>query len=441
MPRRSTFVARWYLRRVDPAGARKALDRVSEALGANATKSRLLEEVAWGRDVEERFFARRASELPRVEYSVDREVLEGDNARLLGVQRSIAGQGAIPTFLRNVLQSSIDRNRLLLATGTTDFGRLSVEIYGGASTAFFGLPLTNHDLAKHLLERLSDHGWDEASATEDPTLDAQGLVTFLEERIAKRKAPVKVVLDPDCTSKAIAGMKRVRVRPDATFTTWEAEGLYRHEVETHAYTALNGDAQEHSALLRAGGPRSTATQEGLAVFAELYHRALAMPRLRRLALRVKLVAMAEEGASFLDVYRELLMGEGLAPRDAYLDAARIFRGGPPEGGGPFTKDACYLAGLVHVHAFLAAFVRAGFRDECEMIVCGRFALDDIGALVELRAMGLLARPKYRPRWLREWSTLLPYFAVSSFLGGVDLAPVTARYAGVIALANAARPPR
>jgi uncharacterized protein (TIGR02421 family) len=425
---------------MEPAAARKALDRVSEALGANQTKSKLLEEVAWGREVEERFFARNASELPRVGYEVDRPALQGEIAKLLLVQRSIEGEGAIPTFLRGVLQSNIDRNRLLLATGTTEFGRLSIEIYGGASTAFFGLPLTNHDLAKHLLDRLALHGWDEDESTEDPLLDAPALVAYLEERIAKRKVPVKVVLDAECTSKAIAGMKRVRVRPDATFTTWEAEGLYRHEVETHAYTALNGAAQEHAALLRSGGPRSTPTQEGLAVFAELYHRALAMPRLRRLALRVKLVAMAESGASFLDVYRVLVKDEGLAPRDAYLDAARIFRGGPPEGGGPFTKDACYLAGLVHVHAFLAAFVRAGFRDECEMIVCGRFALDDIGALVELRAMGLLARPKYRPRWLREWSTLLPYFAVSSFLGGVDLAPVTARYAGVIALANAARAP-
>jgi uncharacterized protein (TIGR02421 family) len=424
---------------VEPAAARKALDRVSEALGSLQTKSKLLEEVAWDRKVEERFFARHAHELPRVTYDVDRAGLAGEIEELAAVQRSIAGEGAIPTFLRNVLQSNIDRNRLLVATGTTDFGRISVEVYGGASTAFFGLPLTNHDLAKHLLERLALHGWDEASATEDPTLDAPALVTFLEERIAKRKAPVKVVLDPECTSKAIAGMKRVRVRPDATFTTWEAEGLYRHEVETHAYSALNGAAQEHAALLRAGGPRSTPTQEGLAVFSELYHHALAMPRLRRLALRVKLVAMAEDGASFLDVYRALLRDEGLEPREAYLDAARIFRGGPPEGGGPFTKDACYLAGLVHVHAFLAAFVRAGFRDECEMIVCGRFALDDIGALVELRAMGLLARPKFRPRWLREWSTLLPYFAVSSFLGGIDLAPVTTRYAEVIALANAARP--
>jgi uncharacterized protein (TIGR02421 family) len=426
---------------VEPAVARKAMDDVSAALASMETKTRLLDEVAWGREVEERFFAKKASELPRVGYDVDRAALDAEIARLLVVQRTITGDRAIPTFLRGVLQSNIDRNRLLLATGTTDFGRLSIEIYGGSRTAFFGLPLTNHDLAKHLLDRLAVHGWDEANATEDLALDAPALVRFLEERIAKRKVPVKVVLDPECTSKAVAGMKRVRVRPDATFTSWEAEGLYRHEVETHAYTALNGAAQEHAALLRSGGPRSTPTQEGLAVFAELYHRALAVPRLRRLALRVQLVAMAESGASFLDVYRFLVKGEGLEPREAYLDAARIFRGGPPEGGGPFTKDACYLAGLVHVHAFLAAFVRAGFRDECEMIVCGRFALEDIGALVELRGMGLLARPKFRPRWLREWSTLLPYFAVSSFLGGIDLAPVTERYASVIALANAARPPR
>ena len=85
-------------------------------------------------------------------------------------------------------------------------------------------------------------------------------------------------------------------------------------------------------------------------------------------------------------------------------------------------------------------MRAGFRDECEMIVCGRFALEDLGALVELRAMGMLSRPKFRPRWLREWSTLLPYFAFSSFLAHIDLAPVTAQYADVIRLASAARPP-
>lgn len=424
-----------------PARARAALDRTARALAAVKTNGSLLDEVAWPREVEERFFAEGASKLPIVDYDVDRDGLEAELAALRDVEASVEGDGPIPAWLRSTIASNVDRNRLLLAVGTRDFGRVSYEVYGGARSSFFDLDVENRDLAEHLLERLEVHGWDEAGAMDDErVLDATELAAFLEERIAKRRAPVKVVLDPGCTAKVIAGMKRVRVRPDATFTPWEAEGLYRHEVETHAYTALNGHESPHAALLRSGGPRSTPTQEGLAVFAELYHRALPVARLRRLALRVKLVGMAEDGASFLDVYGRLVKDEGMQPRDAYLDAARVFRGGPPAGGAPFTKDACYLAGLVHVHAFLAAFVRAGFRDECEMLVCGRFALDDITAMVELRAMGLLERPRWRPRWLREWGTLLPYFAFASFLDGIDLARVTRHYGDVIRLAAGARPP-
>ena len=233
-------------------------------------------------------------------------------------------------------------------------------------------------------------------------------------------------------------MSKVKVRAGATFHGWEADGLYVHEVETHAFTAQNGAAQPYAPFLKSGGPRTTATQEGLAVFAELYERVLATARLERLAVRVKLVEMAESGASFLDAYR-FLVGRGAEPHDAYLDAARVYRGGLVEGGAPFTKDASYLAGLVRVYAFLSAFVRGGFRDEVELLACGRIALEDIGALVELAAMGLIERPKHRPRWMRSWQTLLPYFAFSSFVEGLDLSRVEAEFARVIALAERAAP--
>ena len=55
---------------------------------------------------------------------------------------------------------------------------------------------------------------------------------------------------------------------------WEAEGLWHHEVEIHALTAQNGAAQSEAPFLSSGGPRTTRTQEGLAVFAELYNRVL-----------------------------------------------------------------------------------------------------------------------------------------------------------------------
>ncbi len=409
-------------------------------LASVRSKGSLLESLAWSREIEEAFFAHKAERLPAPRYATPREALAVEVKRLERARRKITGTSAVPTYLRNVVQSMIDRNRLLLALGTRAFGDISTEIYGSAKTKFFDTGLTNLDLAEHLLQRLAQHGWDETFGTDDPTLDAEDLATMFEERIAQRNLPIRVRIDEGCSSKVVAGAHNVRIRPDATFTTWEAEGLYRHEIETHAYSALNASKQPFPALLRSGGPASTPTQEGLAVFAELYHRSLAIPRLRRLALRVRIVGMAEDGASFIDVFRFLVKDEGLAPKSAYQDAARVFRGGPPGGGGPFTKDAVYVAGLLHVYAFLQTFVREGFRDETEMLVCGRFALADIAAVLELRAEGLLARPRYRPRWMREWTTLLPYFAFTSFLDGIDLAPVARAYRGAIDAAAATRAP-
>ena len=113
------------------------------------------------------------------------------------------------------------------------------------------------------------------------------------------------------------------------------------------------------------------------------------------------------------------------------EIARWLAGLPAEGGAPFTKDAAYLAGLLQVFAFLSVFVRGGFRDETEMLVAGRLDLEDMPALVKLRALGLLARPRNRPRWLARWDTLLPFFAFTSFLDGLDLRPLQDRYRDLV----------
>ena len=422
--------------------ARELLEQVSAALGAPKTKGNLLEDIAWSRDVEEAFFASGCTKEPEPVYTVDRDALDDQSKRLEQVARGIDGDEPIPTYLRATVLSAVDRNRLLLAMGTKEFGAISREIYGGARTSSWTGGPKNLDLAEHLLARLSVQGWDEAKDPKPNLQSAEELAAELTERIAARRPAleVDVVLDPRCTSKAVAGMTRVRVRSDATFEPWEAEGLFVHEVETHAFTAQNGAAQPLASFLRSGGPRTTPTQEGLAVFAELHHHALAVPRLERLAVRVKMAEMSEDGASFLDLFR-WLSGRGVAPRDAYLDVARICRGGLVTGGAPFTKDACYLAGLLHVYAFLSVFVRAGFRDEVEMLVCGRIALDDVVAIAELRNLGLLHRPPHRPTWLDRWSTLLPYFAFASFINEVNLAPVEKHFRELIAVAAAQRPRR
>ncbi len=416
------------------------LASVSRALAERKNKGKLLDEIAWPREVEEAFFASGAARLPAIEYRIDRDGIADQVAELAGIEASIEGDDAVAAWLRATVRSQIDGSELLLAVGTRGFYRRSKALYGGASAAFFGSSVRNIDLASHLLERLRLHGWDEDREAKAALITAPELAARLTARAEKRRPrlDLEIVLDERATAKCIAGMNRVRIRPDATFAPWEVDGLWHHEVETHALTAQNGALQPSAPFLRSGGPRTTRTQEGLAVFSELYNRALSIGRLQRLATRVKLVDMAEQGASFLDLYRSLVDG-GAEPRDAYFDAQRVCRGGLVEGGAPFTKDACYLAGLLEVNAFLSAVIRGGFRDEVELIVSGRICLDDIAVLAELRAAGILSRPKYLPRWLSSWETLLPFFAFTSFMDGVDLRPVEEHYRALIQVAEAARP--
>jgi uncharacterized protein (TIGR02421 family) len=416
------------------------LSRVDQAL--NAQKGgKLLAEIAWPRRIEEDFFRHGEDQLPKINYSVDRTGVEARIADLAVVEKSLQGDEPIVTWLRATVKSHIDGNRLMLALGTRGFYHISRDIYGGARSSFYGYPLRNVDLADHLFSRLKTHGWDAAKDPEMEPISAKELQEQLSARIACRKPhmTVDVILDDNITAKVVAGMSRVRIRPDATFALWEAEGLFHHEVETHALTAHNGAKQKAATFLRSGGPRTTRTQEGLAMFSELYNRALSIDRIERLALRVKLVDMAEQGATFLDLYR-FLLNRGSSKRDAYFDAQRICRGGLVEGGAPYTKDACYLAGLLEVYTFLAAMTRGGFRDELELLVCGRIHLDDITALAQLRVMGLLERPTFLPGWLEHWRTLLPYFAFTSFLTGIDMAPVEAHYRELIRVAESVRPP-
>lgn len=409
--------------------------RVDRTLDAER-KTRVLETLAWPREVEHAFFAAHAERLPAPRYEVDRDALNARIASLDALEATLPEGDVIGYWLRGVVASLRDANRLMLALGTTEFYRVSRALYGSARTRFRGDSERNLDLAEHLIERLDDHPGDAARDDDAVPLSADELVQYLTSR-AREELPamsLQIGLDPGITAKVIAGANRVRVRPDARFSVDEAEGLWHHEVETHCLSAQNGAAQSACRFLRSGGPRATRTQEGLAVFAELHHHCLTTARMRRLAERVRLVAMAEDGASFIDLYRYLL-GMGAEPREAYFDAQRICRGGRVEGGAPFTKDATYLAGLVDVHAFLAVTVRGGLRDELELLVAGRITLDDLEPLVLLQQLGILTRPRFLPRWIRRWNSLLPDFAFRAFLDEVTLRPVETHFASLLETAG------
>ena len=400
----------------------RLLDRADRTMRGAAP---LLETITWSREVEERFFAAGAEVLPVPHYDVDRGHLE-EKLRAFDVLEADLPKGEpLGRFLARRIESLRLGAKMLLAIGTPEFGRLSARAYGGARSSWLDDDTDNLHFAEHLAERV---GMDDKTVDgEKETLTAAEFRLSIFERLEARtvKPSLEVLLDENLSAKVIAGKKRVRVRPDARFTAEEARSLYLHEVETHVFTAQNGDLQPVH-VLDAGGPLATRTQEGLAVFAEMYAKALTLPRLGRLIERVRLVAKAEDGADFLEVFR-YLTDKGISERAAFVDASRIFRGGVLTGGSAFTKDASYLGGFAEVYNVLRIAIRAHQRVFAEVLVSGRLGLDEMPELLDMRTEGLLVAPRFVPSWLRSWDDLVVHFAFSSFLQEIDLRAIERRY--------------
>jgi uncharacterized protein (TIGR02421 family) len=390
----------------------------SEKFRAVAKKAKILSALSWTPAVAAEFFLGGEDKLPRPQYAIDRAALEDCIAELEGFAPRLAGTHPVLEWLEANRKSYLDGFRLLLNVETEAFYELSSQLYGNSSSVPFGGKASNRELAGKISSRLSVCAFGDVA--EAPRADAESFVRVLEKRLEERfpLMNVRVETSDQIVAKVAAGTSRVRVRKDATFTAMELESLWKHEVETHCLTAQNGSAQTQVPMLASGGARSTLTQEGLAVFHEVYGHTMAQNRLLRLCDRVEAVAMAEAGADFVEVYRWFL------PRtdtkiDAFYSAQRIFRGATLSGGKPFTKDVVYVSGLLGVYAFLNLAVKNQNRPLVEALVCGRMAIEDAGTVAWLRANGFVEPPKFLPEWLANWEALLSFFCTTALFAEMD----------------------
>jgi uncharacterized protein (TIGR02421 family) len=225
------------------------------------------------------------------------------------------------------------------------------------------------------------------------------------------------------SSKAIAGTTRIRIRASAMFTDLDFDQLYHHEALVHTGTALNGRRQPNLKSLALSAPRTTRTQEGLAVFAELITRSMDIHRLRRLALRIQALNYALEGADFIDCFK-LFLEAGQDEREAYKSAQRIFRGGDVRGTIAFTKDSAYLKGVMETHVLMNVAIRDNQPQIIDRLFAGRLTMSDTVTLGPYFDSGFLKAARYVPPWARDTSRLAATLAYSSFIMSVDLAPIT-----------------
>ena len=396
------------------------LKEAGDVFKFTARRTKILATLAWGPEVAAEFFRKKESVLPVPTYAVDRKGLSDGMEALQRLRPKLLGEHPVLQWLSRMADSFANGILLLLELEKPAFYEISTQLYGNPGSRLFNLSNTNLELARAISLRVAAPGVNDIGESVIGT-SAEDFAALLEKRLAARDPilPVKVELTDQIVAKVVAGMNRVRIRRDARFSTLELDSLWNHEIESHCLTAQNGSLHGTCDFLVAGGPRVTMTQEGLAVFYEVYGHTMSQMRFITLCNRIEAVHLAAEGASFIDLYR-WFKDHAETSQEAFYNAQRVFRGARLEGGGPFTKDVVYLAGLLGVYNFLRLAVKQQNRLLVESLVCGRMALEDVATIAWLRTHGILNPPRFIPDWLKNWEALLSSFSLAAVLGTVDL---------------------
>jgi uncharacterized protein (TIGR02421 family) len=407
---------------MSPQSRLTRLQEIDRALSKASRGIRVLRHLAWPAEAQQEFLSSwRAGrpELPRIELvppSYTEEI-----AALRELAERCDRADPLGALLRRSALSYVTAARMLEGIGTPQFTACSTALYGGPDTPWESQTFTGVDAAEHLLavtDRLLGNFAMPPTVYDIPAeVFAERLRAAIDPFFTDDE--VEVVLDDDLSSKAIASSKRIRVRKSALFSELDLDQLVHHEAFIHSGTKLNGMRQPHLQVLGLGTPRTTRTQEGLAVLAELMTLAIGIRRLRRVAVRVKAAKRAIDGGDFIDVF-SCFLDSGQTEDESFQSAQRIFRGGDVRGGVAFTKDSAYLRGLLEVHTFFRAAIRDNRPELAERIFAGRLTLADVVLLDEAFGDGTLVGPRYVPAWAKDLRRVAAAAAFSGFVAEIEL---------------------
>ena len=388
---------------------------------------KLLASVSWPMSVQSVFLenwrAGRA-ELPKVDYvrcdfTQTREELES-------IFLEADGGHPVGDYLQRTAQSWRVATELLDAVGTPAITEHSVRLFGRPGDRLPGGNVSNIDAAKHFIELAHELDKEIVGSDADYCIPAETLRDELQERISTffNAHKVVVTIDPALIAKAAAGPTRIRLRSATCFSEYDKHQLLEHEAFVHSLTALNGRAQPNLASLALNSPRITATQEGLATFAELMSGSIDIGRMKRISLRIIAIDKALAGADFIEVFK-FFLESGQTDADSFTSAMRVFRGAPLGGGCAFTKDTVYLHGLLSVHTFFRWALKNQKLKLCRLLFAGKMTLHDAIALEPFFDNGFLVGPLYLPPWVQQASGMAGVLAFSLFANRIRLDRVEA----------------
>jgi uncharacterized protein (TIGR02421 family) len=390
---------------------------------------KLLSLVSWPIKVQTKFLERHhqgKTRLPEVEYP--RLDFTGTRDEIEAIQQvaKTYGDHPIADYIWRTAESSSIAAQLLESLGTPQMTEFSIRLFGRPGHNLPGAEVTNLDAAQHFIFLADELSRELATVEADYCISAEILRSELQHHIDQMFThhKVSVEIDPNLTAKAAAGTTRIRVRSATGFSEYDRHQLLEHEAFVHSLTGINGSKQPNLTSLALNTPRVTATQEGLATFAEQITGTIDIGRMKRFSMRIIAIDMALKGADFIDVFRYFLENDQ-TEADSFSSASRIFRGAPVTGGAAFTKDTVYLHGLLSVHTFFRWSLKNQRLKLCRNLFAGKMALHDVIALEPWFDSGWIIQPTYLPHWVQRANGLAGALAFSLFANRIRLERVQA----------------
>jgi uncharacterized protein (TIGR02421 family) len=401
------------------------------ALDARMVKAvrgiRLLNMVSWAASEQQKFldsYRRGDCALPRHEYpkydftEVRRE--------LAIVEKAADRDHPLGHYVCDSARSWSIAAEMLENLGTPEAMTHSIRLFGRPDEPLPGGGPTTREAARHFIDIANELDKELLAPEEQVQISATALQLQLQGALDDffNERRIEVVLDPELIAKAAAGATRIRLRSGAAFSDYDKHQLLEHEAFVHSLTALNGREQPQLQSLSLSSPRTTATQEGLATFAEQITGSIDIERMKRISLRIEAVAMAMSGADFIEVFRYFL-DSGNPEVESFVSAQRVFRGVPTTGGCAFTKDTVYVRGLIGVHTFFRWALRQRKLRLCRMLFAGKMTLADVQRFEPMFDCGALVPPRFLPQWVSRANGLAGMLAFSLFANRIRLDNVIA----------------
>ncbi len=387
----------------------------------------ILSTVAWPASLESQMieaYSKGRFALPEVVYA--RPDLAAASAELAAIEAAAGGSDPhdidpLGDYLRRTAESWRIAAEMLESVGTAGFTAPSIALYGRPDDSIPGSQRSNLDAAHYFVELSDELGADLLADDSNVNIPADVLRADLAGTLDAffGAGTISVEVDAELTAKAAAGATRIRLRGGASFSEYDRHQLLAHEAFVHSLTALNGRRQPLLTSLARTSPRVTATQEGLAVFAELMSGAIDITRLKRISLRILAIDMALNGADFVEVY-QYFSACGQSTADSFHSAQRVFRGVPLTGGAAFAKDNVYLSGLLTVHTFFRWALKQRRMDLLRHLFAGKLTLHDVISLQPHFESGAILPPRWLPPWMQHVHGLAGKLAFSVFINGIHM---------------------